>query len=140
PGRQTLRVYPKVVPIAALGLPSRFPLGEERSPNRLFSDPHRVAGIRPYVQGDSVRRVHWKATARTGTVQVKTYDPSATLRVMLFLNVDTMPMAWFGIRVDLLELAICATASVAAHLTHERYQVGLVANGALARTVGRVRV
>jgi uncharacterized protein (DUF58 family) len=140
PGRQTLLVYPRVVPIEALGLPSRFPLGEERSHNRLFSDPLRVAGIRPYVQGDSVRRVHWKATARAGTLQVKTYDPSATLRAMLFLNVDTMPTSWFGIRVDLLELAICATASVAAHLAHARYQVGLVANGSLTRTVGRVRV
>jgi uncharacterized protein (DUF58 family) len=140
PQRQTLLVYPKVVPIAALGLPSRFPLGEERSPHRLWSDPLRVAGIRPYVQGDSVRQVHWKATARAGALQVKTYDPSATLRAMLFLNVDTMPIAWYGIRVDLLELAICATASVAAHLVDARYQVGLVANGSLPRTVARARV
>ena len=140
PQRQALLVYPKVVPLTALGLPSRFPLGEERSLHRLWSDPLRVAGIRPYVQGDSVRQVHWKATARSGALQVKTYDPSATLRAMLFLNVDTMPTAWYGIRVDLLELAICATASVAAHLLDARCQVGLVANGSLPRTVARTRV
>lgn len=140
PDRQTLLVYPKVVPVEALGLPSRFPLGEARTPNCLFSDPLRVAGIRPYVQGDSVRQVHWKATARTGTLQVKTYDPSATLRAMLFLNVDSMPRDWMGIRVDLLELAVCAAASVATHLAHQRYQVGLIANAALRHTLAHAHV
>jgi uncharacterized protein (DUF58 family) len=101
PQRQTLLVYPKVVPIEALGLPSRFPLGEERSSNRLFSDPLRVAGIRPYVQGDSVRQVHWKATARSGALQVKTYDPSATLRAMLFERTAPRPGVRGGTRVRL---------------------------------------
>ena len=140
PARQTLLVYPKVVPVAALGLSARFPLGDARGPNRLVRDPLRLAGIRPYTDGDSIRQMHWKATARLGALQVKTYDPSTTLRAMLFLNLDTMPRAWEGIRPDLLELAICTTASLASHLVGERYQVGLAANGLLARTTARVRV
>jgi len=140
PARQVLLVYPKVVPVEALGLPARFPLGDARAPNRLFRDPLRVAGIRPYTDGDSIRQVHWKATARLGALQVKTYDPSTTPRAMLFLNLDTMPRAWEGIRPDLLELAICTAASLASHLVEERHQVGLAANGLLARTTARVRV
>lgn len=140
PWQQRLLVYPKVVPIAALRLPPRFPLGETRGADRLHSDPLRVAGIRAYTHGDSLRQVHWKASARLGDLQVKTYDPSATLRCMILLNVDTMPRAWEGVRADLLELVICAAASLAAHLTQERYQVGLAANGLVARRVARVRV
>jgi len=51
-----------------------------------------------------------------------------------------MPRAWEGIRPDLLELAICTAASLASHLVEERQQVGLAANGLLARTTARVRV
>jgi uncharacterized protein (DUF58 family) len=140
PARQTLLVYPKVVPVEALGLPSRFPLGDERSPDRLYSDPLRIAGIRQYVHGDSLRRVHWKASARLGTLQVKTYDPSATLRVMLLLNLQTRPTLWGGIRVDLLELAICVASSLAAHLARGHAQYGLAANGLLRHSTGSIRV
>lgn len=140
PARQTLLVYPKVVPLTNLVLPPRFPLGEARSPNRLHSDPLRVAGIRAYTQGDSLRQVHWKASARLGALQVKTYDPSATLRAMVFLNVDTMPHPWEGIHADRLELLICAAASLASHLTERRAQVGVAANGLLAGLAARVRV
>jgi uncharacterized protein (DUF58 family) len=139
PLRQTVLVYPKIVPVEALGLPSRFPLGDDRNQNRLFPDPLRVAGIRPYTQGDSIRQVHWKASARLGTLQVKTSDPSATLRAILFLNVITSSDAW-GVYEDLLELAICVAASLANHLAEQRSQFGLMANtllpgaGGLART------
>ena len=33
-----------------------------------------VAGIRPYEEGDSVRRVHWKSTAKTGKLNTKIYE------------------------------------------------------------------
>jgi uncharacterized protein (DUF58 family) len=136
PLRQSVLVYPKVVPVETLGLPSRFPLGDDRSPNRLFQDPLRVAGIRPYTQGDSIRHVHWKASARVGMLQVKTFDPSATLRAMLFLNVTTTTDAWGGVYEDLLELAICVAASLANHLAGQRSQFGMAANTLLPGTAG----
>ncbi|MGH2389489.1 MAG: DUF58 domain-containing protein, partial [Chloroflexota bacterium] len=85
PDRQTVLVYPKVVPVIALGLPSRFLLGDQRRPKHLFQDPLQVAGIRPYARGDSPRKVHWKATARLGTPQVKINEPTAALKTVLYL-------------------------------------------------------
>lgn len=140
PERQRVLVYPKVVAVEVLGLPSRFPLGDERNPNRLFTDPPRVAGIRPYVEGDSIRQVHWKATARLGTPQVKTFDPSATLRTILFLNLDTSPTPWAGAHPDRLELAICVAATLANHLALRRAQFGLMANGLLPNVRGPARI
>jgi uncharacterized protein (DUF58 family) len=84
--------------------------------------------------------MHWKASARLGSLQVKTYDPSATLRVMLLLNLRTMPTLWGGIREDLLELSICVAASLATHLAHERAQFGLAANGLLSHSRGNIRI
>jgi uncharacterized protein (DUF58 family) len=137
---QTLLVYPKMVPVEALGVPVSFPWGGVRRPDQLYPDPLRFVGIRPYARGDSLRQVHWKATARLGAPQVKTYESSTTLRAMLYVNVDTLPHLWQGIRPDLLELVICAAASLASHLLHLRYQVGLVANGMVAGKVGPARV
>ncbi len=139
-GCDTVLVYPLVVPVEALDLPSRFPLGEERSTDRLYGDPLRMAGVRPYSLGDSVRQIHWKASARLGVLQVKTYDPSATRRAMLLLNLRTTPDSWYGSRSELLELAICAAASVATHLTAQGYQCGLAANGLLRHTRGGIRI
>src|SRR5204863_361308 len=56
-----LLVYPRVVALESLGFPARHPFGDARDPRRLFQDPSRTAGIRPFVTGDSPRHIHWKA-------------------------------------------------------------------------------
>ena len=52
--------------------------------HRLFEDPTRIAGVRPYEAGDPLNRVHWRATARTGKLHSKVYEPS-TLAGATFL-------------------------------------------------------
>ena len=37
-----------------------------------------VAGLRPYEEGDSIRRVHWKSSARTGKLNTKLYEGEGT--------------------------------------------------------------
>ena len=59
-------VYPKVLPLPKYDFASERPIGEIRLQNRLFEDPTRTAGVRPYQVGDPLQRVHWRATARTG--------------------------------------------------------------------------
>ena len=43
-----------------------------------LEDPIRIAGARDYRPGDPLKRMHWKATARTGELQVRLVDPSTT--------------------------------------------------------------
>ena len=47
-------VLPKVLPLQGYNLASRRPIGEIRVVHRLFEDPTRLAGIRPYQPGDPV--------------------------------------------------------------------------------------
>ncbi len=138
--RRSILVLPKVVPIDALGLPTRFPLGDERSDDRLLLDPMRVAGIRHYVPGDSMRQVHWKASARTGSLQTKILEPSSSPRVLLCLNLNTTERQWQGIHPDLLELLICVSASLSTHLADRRLSFGLLANGFTPHTLGRAYI
>ena len=111
--RQYLLVYPLVVPITRFGLPSHHPFGDNRAPRRMLEDPSRVIGVRDYMYGDELRRVHWKATARMMQLQSKVYQATTTYTLVLFLNIVSQLDAWYGIRPELQELAVCATASVA---------------------------
>jgi uncharacterized protein (DUF58 family) len=126
--RQYLLVYPLVVPITRFGLPSHHPFGDHRAPRRMLEDPSRVVGVRDYMYGDDLRRVNWKATARMMQLQSKVYQATTTYTLVLFLNIVSQLDAWYGIRPELQELAICATASVANWALDQGYAVGLYAN------------
>jgi uncharacterized protein (DUF58 family) len=124
----TLLVYPRIVPLTALGLPSDRPFGEFRAMRQLAEDPLRLNGARDYVSGDSMRHVHWKATARRNALQTKTFDASANRPLALFLNINTHEHAWEGYDPDLQEYAITATASLARWAWDQGQAVGLFAN------------
>ena len=126
--RQYLLVYPLVVPITRFGLPSHHPFGDNRAPRRMLEDPSRVIGVRDYMYGDDLRRVHWKATARMMQLQSKVYQATTTYTLVLFLNIVSQLDEWYGIRPELQELAICATASVADWALDQGYAVGLYTN------------
>lgn len=126
-----LLVYPKIVPIARLGLPAKDPFGDLRVRQWLFEDPLRTVGVRDYLAGDSPRRIHWKATARAGELQVKVFEPTTTYRLTIFLDLHTTGPHWWWQSYDssLLELSICAAASVANWAIEQGYQAGLAVNG-----------
>ena len=52
-----LTVYPKVVPLEGYDIASRRPIGDVKLTHRLFEDPTRIAGVRPYEAGDPLNRV-----------------------------------------------------------------------------------
>jgi len=125
-----LLVFPRVFSMQELGLPADRPFGDMKGRNRLYEDPLRIAGLREYRPGDSLRRIDWKATARTGDLQSRVYDPSATEQLYLMLNIDTLEHAWEGYLKDELERAVSVTASLAVWAAGQRFAVGLLANGA----------
>ena len=126
--RQYLLVYPMVVPLARFSLPARHPFGDYNAPRRMLEDPSRVVGVRDYMYGDDLRRIHWKATARTLQLQSKLYQPTTTYTLVLFLNVAVQLDVYYGIHPELQELAICVAASVANWALDEGLAVGLHAN------------
>ena len=44
PLAEAIVVYPRVIPLTALGLPAQNPLGDRRTQSWLFEDPSRFAG------------------------------------------------------------------------------------------------
>lgn len=123
-----LVIYPRVLPVHAFGLPAKDPFGDEKPVKPLLEDPLRFSGVRPYEPGDLPRRIHWRASARTGELQSKQFEHSATPTLAIFLDTNTFEHYWEGIDPEALELAISAAGSLAAHGLEERRQVGLYVN------------
>lgn len=125
---QTLIVYPRYVPVERLGIPARQPFGDSKAVLHLATDPLRLRGVREYAYGDSLRSVHWKATARRGVMQTKLFEPAATPQLLIFCNRETQAHVWEGIDREALELTITVAASLANHALEEGYMVGLQVN------------
>jgi len=123
-----LLVYPQVMPIEGFDIASKRPIGEVRMSYRLYEDPTRIAGVRRYEAGDPLNRVHWKATARTGKLHSKIYEPStvAGVTILLEFHQDAHDPKHEPVRS---ELAVTAAASLANAIYEMGQQIGLLTNG-----------
>lgn len=120
-------VYPKLYPVREFDLISQYPVGETRSERNIFIDPTRTVGVRDYTSQDSLRFIHWKASARHQKLEVKVFEPSTALKVSLFVAVDSF-MQDGKMDGDNLELGISTAASLARFVIDSRNQAGLHVN------------
>ncbi len=123
-----LTVYPRVIPLSRVLLPSNSPLGDLRYSQPIFEDPARPVGKRDYVAGDSLRRIDWKSTAAVGRLQTRQFEPSIALETVLFLNLNAEEY-YYKFRYDASELAVVVCASLANWLINRKQTAGLVVNG-----------
>jgi uncharacterized protein (DUF58 family) len=134
PTIEYVTVFPSLIPFEDLQLPAEDPFGDRRSRRRLYEDLNQPIGLRDYHPDDSFRRVHWPATAHTGQLQVKVYQPTSANVLVICLNVSTFSRHWEGTNPLLLEHVIQVSATLAYQGIGNGYRVGLIANGCLAHS------
>jgi uncharacterized protein (DUF58 family) len=135
-----LLVYPRLVPLEKLGIPSRQLFGDIRLKRHLFQDPVLTAGVRDYVSGDSLKRIHWKSSARLGKLQTKVYEPTTTIDISLFLDVRTLKEPFWGSVYQLQELGIITAASISQHALKDGFRIGLNVNQITRFSRGMLKV
>ncbi len=69
-------------------------------------------GVREYVPGDPLRRMHWKSTARTGKLNVIEFEESRAVNIVLALDLHRGSHVGHG-RESTLEYLVRAAASLA---------------------------
>jgi len=89
-----LLVYPKVFTLGPPGIVPDVLLGDARAARRAMEDPTRVVGHRQYRPGDALRMIDWRATARSPIALVRVCEPTANLRVALFLDCSVPQLKW----------------------------------------------
>lgn len=124
----TLLVYPLVASMEALRLTPQVLFGEEVTSYPLFADPLRVIGVRDYQVGDDPRRIHWKATARMGSLHSKIYEYTNQRCVLLLLDIGDERTAQSEVNREMQEFAIAVAASLAVSALEKGYLVGALIN------------
>ncbi|MHB8719416.1 MAG: DUF58 domain-containing protein [Candidatus Dormibacteria bacterium] len=122
-------VHPSTEPVIDRPLARRFEDPPLRPPHsRPWPSGFEFYGMRDYVPGDDLRRVVWRATARTGRVLVREFEQGVTDRIVIVLDTDR---AWHrpGPVSDTFEQAVRTAASIGARHIKEGFTVSLVANG-----------
>ncbi|MFL5245620.1 MAG: DUF58 domain-containing protein [Gemmataceae bacterium] len=122
-----LMVYPRYMLLEGYEIASRRPIGDVRLTHRLFEDPTRIAGVRPYERGDPLNRVHWRATARTGELHSKIYEPSTLSGATVVLDFFKAGYPHRG-EPYRSELAVTTAASLANAVYELGQQIGFVSN------------
>jgi uncharacterized protein (DUF58 family) len=85
PGEKTLIVLPYMVNLTTFPAPAgKLPGGRALHRKSLEVTPY-AAGVREYVPGDPLNRIHWKSTARKDRLIVKEFeqDPQADVWILL---------------------------------------------------------
>jgi uncharacterized protein (DUF58 family) len=124
--RRPLKVYPRGEELEKLLRPLDTQTFAGTQTPRSRGEGIEFADLRPFVPGDRVRRVNWRATARRGEPWVNETHPERNADVVIFL--DTFAEARLGAS-GTLDLAVEAASSLAAHYIREKDRVGLVAFG-----------
>jgi uncharacterized protein (DUF58 family) len=125
-----LRVYPHGETLRTVVRPAQTQTFTGNEVARLKGDGIEFADMRPFVPGDRVRRINWRASARRNELWVNEAHPERNTDVILFL--DTFAEAR-GEAAGTLDLAVRAASSLASRYLARNDRVGLVSFGGILR-------
>jgi uncharacterized protein (DUF58 family) len=121
----TLVVTPRIYPLPRASAPSSW-LGEGDGGMRTISATGEDdAAPRAYQDGDGLRRVHWRSTARYGELMVRREEHQWRNSASVFLDTRRAAHSGSGISATF-EFAVSAAASIGAHLAGEGFRARLI--------------
>jgi uncharacterized protein (DUF58 family) len=130
PTRPELRVYPREDVLRRVLQPRETQVFAGNEVSRRKGEGIEFADIRPWAQGDALKRVNWRASARRSELWVNESHPERNTDVILF--VDSFAEARQG-GLSTLDLAVRATAALADAYVTRRDRVGLISFGGILR-------
>lgn len=89
---RTLKVYPKIYEIETLGMMGRDIFQEVINKNSNNVNSYTIRDLRKYRDGDSLKRIHWRASAKYNRLLVKNYDNIAGRGFTLFVDMNRRNM------------------------------------------------
>jgi uncharacterized protein (DUF58 family) len=126
-----LLVHPRVELVSDRPLTRQFEDPPIRPPvSKPWPSGLEFYGMREYQRGDDLRRIVWRATARTGKVMVREAEQGITDHVTLLLDTDRGAHSRDGEGLsESFETGVRAVASLAVRHLREGYQVKVECNG-----------
>jgi uncharacterized protein (DUF58 family) len=125
---RTLLVYPRVMHLPPLQLPRGTSAGASRARQRSIEPTAVAYGVRDYVPGDALRRVHWPVTAHRDSLMVREFDLEPSGNLWIMLDMDRRVQTGEGLE-STEEYGVILAASLAAEMLRQNRAVGLVVSG-----------
>ncbi|WP_405084617.1 DUF58 domain-containing protein [Microbispora sp. NBC_01389] len=130
----TLVVTPEVVPLPPVRLSGDYTGGGDSRTRSVAAAGDDDVAPREYRQGDDLRRVHWRSTARRGELMVRREEQEWQSRGALLLDTRRYAHRGEGPRSSF-EVAVSAAASIGVHLSAEGLALRLVTDQGARQTV-----
>ena len=124
----SILVTPPLLPLAQLKIEPGGWAGDQRRRRGGLERNIGDSGVRNYLPGDSLRRIHWPASAHNDTLIVRRLEAAASGDWWIFVDLDAAAQAGSG-QDSTVELAIVLAASLAVRAVNERRRVGLALAG-----------
>jgi uncharacterized protein (DUF58 family) len=145
PSEGSLLVYPMMVDVQTFPSPPGLLPGGEALRRRTHQVTPNAAGVREYVPGDPLNRIHWRSTARRDELIVKEFELDPMAQIWIFLDAEASVQAeepysppseaveatwspWREIQLppSTEEYGVTVAASLAQHFIRRDRTVGLV--------------
>ncbi|MDD3925411.1 MAG: DUF58 domain-containing protein [bacterium] len=125
----SITVYPAPVSITIPAPSARYSRRIGDNLSRLAPEGRETfAGLRDYHQGDDLKRIHWRATAREGKLFVKEFERDAVPTAIILLDARSTCSSGFGLEA-VLEDAVIAAISLAVSLLKGKIRLYFQING-----------
>lgn len=128
PDTREVLVLPPILHDQMVSAPSEGGQGAAASRQRSLAESAAIGGVRDYVPGDPIRRIHWPLSVRHRTLLVKEFDREMSGDVWLALDLDGAVHAGEG-EESTLEYSVIWTATWAWQLIRAGLGVGLYTYG-----------
>ncbi|WP_426334386.1 DUF58 domain-containing protein [Paenibacillus silvae] len=130
PVEMSMIVYPSLVSIEDMPAIYQVWQGEVEVSRWIVEDPFLILGVRPYGAGDPMNRIHWKASARTGELQVYKQGWTADPQSWIIVNIQESADMWSVVtRPELIEQALRYAATAATDAIGRGLPAGFAHNG-----------
>jgi uncharacterized protein (DUF58 family) len=126
-----LLVHPRVELVSDRPLTRQFEDPPIRPPvSKPWPSGLEFYGMREYVPGDDLRRIVWRASARTGRIMVREAEQGITDKITIILDTDRTHHSNDGEGLsESFEMGVRAAASLGVRHLREGYEVKFEANG-----------
>jgi uncharacterized protein (DUF58 family) len=149
PADKTLIVFPIIHKIESFPFPPGLLPGGQVVQRKSHDITPHASGVREYVHGDAMKRIHWRTSARRGQLMVKEFEQDPQAEIWLYLDsqflvhhekpyrqaevpLDAMlfmKRPEFKLPPSTLEYAVSITASLAHYFIRQRFSVGYASAG-----------
>jgi uncharacterized protein (DUF58 family) len=153
-GSESLLVYPLIVQVKSFPNPPGLLPGGEALRRRTPQITPNASGVREYIQGDPLSRIHWLSTARRDRLMVKEFELDPLADVWLFLDASRAAQSclpqpeeevnyqeiWskrfkFNLPPTTIEYAVTSAGSLARYYLQRGRAVGLVSASTTLRVL-----